>query len=158
MTTTTKFAPPRIERRGAMLIAGVGGHYTSANRHRLHEQWARFGATLAALPGRVGQAEYGVSSMTEDGFDYLTGVEVSDPKKVPEGLRVLKLPAQRYAVFAHEGHVSAIPETCEAIGRDWLPKSGHQAAGPPEIIERYGEDFDPEEGTGGIEVWLPLKG
>ena len=27
----------------------------------------------------------------------------------------------------------------------------------PAFFERYGEAFDPQTGTGGIEVWLPIK-
>jgi len=25
------------------------------------------------------------------------------------------------------------------------------------LIERYGREFDPTTGTGGIELWLPIK-
>jgi AraC family transcriptional regulator len=43
----------------------------------------------------------------------------------------------------------------------WLPRSGHEVAhvvvDAPDFFERYGEDFDPKTGMGGIEVWIPIK-
>jgi AraC family transcriptional regulator len=27
----------------------------------------------------------------------------------------------------------------------------------PDFFERYGEEFDPQTGMGGIEVWIPIK-
>jgi len=42
------------------------------------------------------------------------------------------------------------------IWNKWLPESGHQVAEAPEF-ERYGEEFDPRTGTGGLEIWIPIK-
>src|SRR3954462_2995608 len=56
------------------------------------------------------------------GFEYITGVEVSDLDKVPAKFRRLTIPAQRYAIFVHNGHVSKIHETMYAIKKEWLPK------------------------------------
>jgi AraC family transcriptional regulator len=42
----------------------------------------------------------------------------------------------------------------------WFPTSGleHvQTPGAPAFFERYGEEFDPQSGMGGIEVWVPVK-
>ena len=39
----------------------------------------------------------------------------------------------------------------------WLPESGHEVADAPDF-ERYGPEFDPTTGNGGLEVWVPLKG
>ncbi|WP_227699737.1 GyrI-like domain-containing protein [Raoultella ornithinolytica] len=38
----------------------------------------------------------------------------------------------------------------------WLPESGHEAADAANF-ERYGAEFDPRTGTGGLEIWIPLK-
>ncbi len=34
--------------------------------------------------------------------------------------------------------------------------AAHEAADAPDF-ERYGEEFDPRTGTGGVEIWIPIK-
>jgi AraC family transcriptional regulator len=46
--------------------------------------------------------------------------------------------------------------TVYTIRNKWLAESGHDTADAPNF-ERYGENFDPRSGTGGVEIWLPLK-
>jgi AraC family transcriptional regulator len=86
-------------------------------------------------------------------------VEVSDFSSLPSELSHVSLPPQKYAVFSHLGHVSELWTTCEQIGK-WLEQSGyesaHPVAGTPDFIERYSEEFKPQTGTGGIEVWVSL--
>ncbi|PYT97708.1 MAG: hypothetical protein DMG38_18645 [Acidobacteria bacterium] len=57
-------------------------------------------------------------------------------------------------------NVSKLHETCDAISK-WLPDSGYQPAAAdaetPAFFERYSEEFDPQTGMGGIEVWVPIK-
>src|SRR5215467_10294331 len=78
-------------------------------------------------------------------FGYLAGVEVSDLGGLPEGFGHLEIPAQRYAVFYHRGHVSGIARTMAAIIGEWLPSSGHtRATDGADFFERYGEEFDPQ--------------
>jgi AraC family transcriptional regulator len=151
-------AEPRLERRKTMLLAGISERYTAKTRHRIPAQWQRFAGLAARLPGRIGRARYGVSTMTADGFEYLIAAEMTSIADLPAGFRTLRIPARRYAVFEHLGEAATIFATCETIGRQWLPGSGHAVAGPPELIERYGPEFDAERGIGGMEVWLPIKG
>lgn len=93
--------------------------------------------------------------------EYVAGVEVSDLSKLPSEFAWLSLPAHRYAIFAHHEHVSKLGETIGAIRSKWLPGSGAEAArdpkGTPAFFERYGEGFNPQEGKGDVEVWVPIK-
>lgn len=156
--------PPRLTDGKPMLIAGL------AERHRdssagIEAQWQRFLPHIGKIPRQVGRAAYGVvfdafrdATRATYSFGYLTGVEVSDTARLPEGFGHLEIPAQRYAVFVHNDHVSALPRTIRAIVSRWLPESGHEAARDGiDLFERYGEAFDPQTGMGGVEVWLPLK-
>jgi AraC family transcriptional regulator len=99
--------------------------------------------------------------MVGKGFDYLCGVEVSLSSRLPAAFKKVNIPAQKYAVFPHRGHVSEIARTVKAIYSRWLPTSGHTlpAASPrrPTFFERYGEEFNPRTGRGGIEIWLPIR-
>jgi AraC family transcriptional regulator len=73
----------------------------------------------------------------------------------------VSIPTQKYAVFSHREHVSKLSNTVGTILSKWLPQSGyevaHAGADAPDFFERYGEDFDPQTGTGGMEVWIPIK-
>jgi len=87
-------------------------------------------------------------------------VEVSSSSGLPGDFSVITIPAQKYAVFPHRGHVSELRETLDGIDK-WLPGSGLEAAcgsaETPSFFERYSEEFDPRTGMGGMEVWIPIK-
>ena len=159
----TKLEASRFENGKPLLIAGLRSRYTSETMNDIPAQWQRFAPHIGKIPGQVGRAAYGLcfNTLSAKGVDYLTGVEVSSSSGLPDEFNIVTIPAQRYAVFSHRGHVSTLRETCDAIGRTWLPESGHevarQAAGTPDFFERYGEEFDPRTGMGGIEVWVPIK-
>ena len=71
------------------------------------------------------------------------------------GQSLLRIPGQRYAVFFHAGHISAIRMTWRAIFDEWLPAAGLRATNGPEF-ERYDERFDVTTGDGGVEIWIPV--
>ena len=151
--------PPRFENGKELLIAGLNEKYTFETRVNIPTQWHQFAGTyLGRVPKQVGKNTYGVCWKYEPGcgFDYLTGVEVGDESSLPKEFTSVRLPAQRYAVFTHTDHVSKIPQTLDAIWSKWLPSSGLQIA-ESASFERYTEQFNPETGIGGIEIWLPVK-
>jgi len=152
--------PPRFEDGEPMLIAGLAQRHRGTNAG-IPDQWLRFAPHIGNIPGQVGCAAYGVVfDSLEDAcsFGYLAGVEVSDLGGLPEGFGHLEIPAQRYAVFSHRGHVSGIARTMGAIMGEWLPSSGNtRVTDGADFLERYGEEFDPQTGMGGVEVWIPIK-
>jgi AraC family transcriptional regulator len=75
---------------------------------------------------------------------------------LPKGLRQWRIPAQHYAVFRHDAHVSTVGQTYSAIWNEWLPANGRRAADGP-TIERHLETFDPRTGLGGVEIWIALE-
>jgi AraC family transcriptional regulator len=152
-----KLEEPRIVEGGPLLVAGLSRSYTHETSAGIPAQWQDFVPHIGHIPGQVGGRAYGVIHNGDDegNYDYLCGVEVSDFSKVPPEMTRLRIPEQRYAVFDHRGHVSAIRATCVAIWSEWLPASGHQMADGP-VFELYRETFDPQTGMGGIEVWIPL--
>jgi AraC family transcriptional regulator len=159
-----RLEPPRLENRAPLLIAGLRGSYTAETRTEIPALWQRFGSQIGNVPGQVGGVAYGVCfkpSTGEEGFGYLSGVEVSGVSGLPQEFSHVSLPARRYAVFPHRGHVSELYQTCDAIWQTWLPGSGHEVvpAGPggPTFFERYGEAFDPGKGMGDVEVWIPIE-
>lgn len=148
----------RFENGKELIIAGIKQSYMFASRASIPSQWARFSSYLGKVPGQVGKVAYGVCSnySQDQGFDYLSGVEATGPAGMPAELFVLQLPAQRYAIFPHDEHVTSIPKTIDKIWKTWLPDSGLKVAESP-CFERYSEKFDPQTGLGGMEIWIPIQ-
>jgi len=153
---------PRIEQAEAILIVGMRERYTVPTMAAIPLQWARFASRLDQILGQMGRTTYGLcfNMFGNAPIEYLSGVEVSALADVPEGLSRATVPAQHYAIFPHRAHVSQLHITVDTILREWLPGSGHQLAHSapeaPDFFERYGEEFNPSTGSGGIEVWIPL--
>ncbi len=158
-TLLTKLDPPRFEDGKTLLIAGVGERYTSETAAGIPAQWQRFVPYLGHIPGQVGRATYGVLCNSDDAgnTEYISGVEVSDFARIPKELSRLRIPEQRYAVFTQREHISTIRQTWFTIFNKSLPEAGLKPAGGPEF-ERYGEQFNPETGSGGFEIWIPIQG
>ena len=152
---------PRFENGKAMLIAGLRSRYTWETMNGIPAQWQRFAPHIGKIPGELGGAAYGVVFSAPGGVDYLSGVEVSSSSGLPAEFSVISIPAQKYAVFAHREHVSKLRETIDAIFHQWLARSGYEvprgADGAPDFFERYSEEFNPQTGMNGIEVWVPIK-
>ena len=149
---------PRLVDGPPMVIAGLDMRYSCDSSKAVPSQWQRFAPHDGAIPGQRGAVAYGVCHDADDdgNFSYLTGVEVDDAARVPRDLATVRLKAQRYAVFAHREHVSTIRRTVHTIWSQWLPQSRHEVADAPNF-ERYGPEFDPRTGLGGLEIWIPLK-
>jgi AraC family transcriptional regulator len=151
--------PPRFVRSDPLLVAGLAERFTYEGTKAIPALWQRFGAYAGSIPAEIAGAAYGVCYNTDDegGFDYIAGVAVRDAKALPAEFKTLSIPAQKYAVFAHADHVSTIRRTFATIWSKWLPQSGHEMVNAP-VLERYGASFDPRTGTGGFEIWVPIKG
>jgi AraC family transcriptional regulator len=148
-------AKPRIEHRDAFIVAGLSRHYTMSERGKIPSQWQEFVPYIGNIPGQKSFVAYGLCTNTDDkeNMDYMCAVEVADFECVPKELDRLRVPAARYAVFNHDGHVSAIPDTWTAIFSSGL--AGLTLAEGP-MFERYGEDFDGKTGLGPMEIWIPV--
>ncbi|WP_027857122.1 AraC family transcriptional regulator [Marinobacterium jannaschii] len=89
------------------------------------------------------------------GMTYMAGFEVK-PGKSCANLKRFEIPAQTYACYTHQGPLSRIGETIEAIFRDWLPASEYRHTGGPEL-ELYDERFAFEHPDSILEYWVPVE-
>lgn len=157
--------PKRIEKNAQpMLVAGLSRTYTFGKGDRnVPAQWEEFGTYLGNIPGQKGNVAYGLcfDLDTDQGFEYVCGVGVSEgiqTTDLPKNFEIKQLPSFTYAVFEHEGHVSAIRQTCDAIFQQWIPKTDYAKPEDADFFfERYGENFDPGKGKGDIEIWIPVE-
>ena len=157
-TASDHLKPPRFATGKPLLIAGVGARYNHENGAGIPGQWQRFHQSIHNVPDRVGSVAYGVCCNGDDSgnFDYIAGVEVSDFSGLPREFARVRIPGQKYAVFAHDEHISTIRHTVNTIWNHWLPSSALKVADAPNF-ERYDENFDPLTGIGGLEIWVPVK-
>jgi AraC family transcriptional regulator len=157
-TMLTELEQPRFENGKTLLVAGLSERYDCDSSKAIPSQWQRFVPYIGNIPGQIGGTAYGVccNSDEEGNFDYICGVEVADFSELPPELTRLRIPARRYAVFTHRDHISTIRRTVNTIWNKWLPESKHEVADAPDF-ERYGPEFDPKTGTGGVEIWIPLR-
>jgi len=149
---------PRFEDGRMLLVAGLGERYTFETNQGIPFLWQRFVPYIGHIPGQAGNATYGVCcNMDGNGsFDYIAGVEVQSFADLPLELRRIRIPKQRYAVFSHRDHVSALRLTVYTIWNQWLPASRYELADSPDF-EFYGDKFNGAAGTGTVEIWLPIK-
>ena len=150
---------PEIKEAGPLLLAGARDYVAYSEISGVPRIWERLFPHLE-WPRRVDACTYGAcfaAGPPGEGTDYLAAIAVESLEDLPKGLVGASLPAKRYSIFPHEGHVSTISETSAAIMDEWLPRSGEQLDdGELTLLERYGEAFDPVSGRGGIELWVPL--
>ncbi|PLP56748.1 AraC family transcriptional regulator [Mesorhizobium loti] len=156
---TVRLPLPRVETPGPLLIAGIGRRFACDDLAGIPALWQEFAPHLDTIPGRRSTAAYGLvtGAGVDDSYFYLAGVEVRDVDDLDAGLTGIRLPAQRWAVSRQDGHITTISATIHAIFSQALPEAGLTPGDIPDLLERYGEDFDPVTGTGGFEIWIPVK-
>ncbi|HEY5086654.1 MAG TPA: GyrI-like domain-containing protein [Gemmatimonadaceae bacterium] len=157
-TAVSHLAPPRLETLRPLEVAGLVQRYDSQSPSGIPDQWQRFTPYIGHILGQLGEVTYGVSYNfdKESNFDYMCGVEVKETRNLPKGFKSLLLPAQKYAVFTHAGHVAGIRATYTAIWSKWLPAAGCRAVDGP-TFERYDSKYNPLTGRGGFEIWIPIQ-
>jgi AraC family transcriptional regulator len=149
---------PQLTSRPEVRIVGLPAHYSFDATAAIPGQWQRFMTLAAAIPERRPGIPIGVSTNvdTDGGFDYVCAVEVAAFSTTPPECVRVAIPAHRYAVFEHRGHVSTIQQTYSAIWDEWLPAHELTSSDAP-TIEQHKETFDPRTGDGGVELWIPVE-
>lgn len=148
---------PKIVDAPAMLFAGIGRRFDYDDMGAVPAQWQRFNEYIGQVPGEVPGAFYGICTNADsNGLDYISAMEVRDFSDIPEEFTRTRIPAQRYAVFAHGGHISEIRSVIQAAFGEGIAKAGLAMADAPSL-EKYGGSFDPATGNGGYEIWVPVK-
>ena len=155
--TKPTIAASRIVSLGEMKFVGLCEHVPFTQLQNIAAQWQRFMPHYGEIDDKAHPIPAGVSTNLDDegNFDYICAVEVKRFGKVPKGLVELAVPAQTYAVFAHEAHISEIGRTFHAIWNDWEPPDGRTITDGASI-ERHRETFDTRTGYGGVEIYIPV--
>jgi AraC family transcriptional regulator len=151
----------RIVSLPAFDVVGLTGRFTPATIPEIPALWGRFVPRVGEIHGRRTDATYGLCRANVPhgaegvAFEYTAGVAVDRPGRVPAGLSAFTVSAATYAVFTHEGHISTIGATFDAIHGGALAAAG-LAEAPGYELERYDERWDPRTGTGPVDIYVPI--
>jgi AraC family transcriptional regulator len=155
---TTTIQPTHFADVHARRFAGLEGHFTFATISEIPQLWTRFAPHIGSVPGQTDGVVYGLCyEMNDKGIQYLAAVEIKGDPELPAAFRNIGLPANHYAVFSHEGPLTELSVTINAIWHGWLPQSGKSLVDHPHMLERYDDRFDPATMTGVVEIWIPVK-
>jgi AraC family transcriptional regulator len=144
---------PRLLDTPTFQVAGIGMRHTRDSGGAIPGQWAQLNREWPApVPISFGVC---CNSDDEGGFDYIAALPASALSTVPAHWQRVAVPARRYLVAWHGGHISSIRSTWFWLLDQYLPHSGLGLADAPDL-ERYDTRFDEHTGNGGVEIWLPV--
>ena len=148
-------AQPELQDCKAFRVVGLSAACNFEDVSGIPGLWQAFNERINEVEGRSGEVTFGVCYDADEAgnFRYLAGAK-SDA--AARGMDLVEVPAGRYAVFTHKGHVSDLPKTVYTIWNKCLPDLGLTPTGAPDF-ERYDSRFDPTTGFGSVEVWIPVS-
>jgi AraC family transcriptional regulator len=151
----------RIVRKPSFAVIGMGRRFMPTSTH-IPELWGRFVPRIHEVPHRRGLHTLGVcvdadpGTVDEVGFTYVAGVEVERVDALPDGMLVITVPANTYAVLTHRGHISRLPDTVKHVWGRWLPASGYHHVPAPDFELYDPERWDPGTGDGDVDLYVPI--
>jgi AraC family transcriptional regulator len=153
---------PRLVQSSELHLVGLDGLFAGETMKDIPALWARFAPRMHEVAGRRGHVTYGACRREsralggKDALRYAASVEVEPTAATPAGMVRWVVAPGRYAVFTHEGHISAIGETWDCIWDEWMPASQLQHRVGAYELERYDERWNPSTGEGPVEIWIPV--
>ena len=149
-------AEPRIEYGNEMLLVGLRQIHAFANLSTdIPKQWVAFKTEFELA--RKSAVTYGaICGVSPEGMEYMCGVEVPAFDTAHATAGKLIVPKQKYAVFVHEGHITEIGASWDAILHQLMPALKLEDAHTPSF-ERYDQRYDARSGNGIVEIWCPIK-
>ena len=145
---------PELRERGAFRVVGLSVKCSFEDTSAIPALWQSVNVREPEVVGAIPGTAYGVCCDFDEGghFRYLAGVEATEKT---DGMDFVDIPANRYAVFVHNGHISDFSKTVYTIWNKSLPDAGLEPVKAPDF-ELYDHRFDPETGRGIVEVWIPV--
>jgi AraC family transcriptional regulator len=150
--------PPALRILEDRTFAALTGRFSLAGMQDIPALWREFMEFYPRIKDKLDPAPWAVVGAPDDdgAFDYACAIVVQPTCVLPSGLGRITVPANRYAVFTHAGHVSLIRGTYEEIWNSALALHGWTLADQP-VLESHRASFDPRTGEGGLEIWVPVE-
>jgi len=160
---------PRFEEKNEFYVVGLGDKFERGKTKDIGLRlWPEFIRRLDEIKNKKGKDKerfitYGVcqevwiKGYIQDYFHYYAAIEVESGTMPLQGMELIKIEKQKYAVFTHRTGIKNLDHTNQYIWGTWLPQSGYELA-PAADLEVYPGDFQPPQRDVPIEIWVPLKG
>lgn len=159
---------PKIEERDGFFVVGLGSTFERGKTEDIGKTlWPNFLKRMDEIHGIRGG--YGNNLKTfgvcqeiwdnghiQDHFKYFAAVEAEPSTVPPQGMELIQLKKQNYAIFEHRGGLNGLQLTNQYIWGTWLPQSGYALA-PASDLEVYPGEFRPDRTDVPIEIWVPLQ-
>ena len=153
---------PEIREFPGKLLAGVCRR-TSFVNDLTSELWREFRSLEGEIEGRVGGESYSVK-VYDSAYSFLEFDPAAEFDKwaaaevviTYDGLETMKIPAGKYAVFAHKGPAAEAPRTFGYIFGEWLLNSEYELDLRPHF-EVLPKDYNPFDPNAEEEIWIPIR-
>lgn len=150
--------PVKFESLPAFKVVGLKYRGTNSNQE-ISKMWHELNQRAHEV-AMGDQCAYGVCLFLNEvmggEFEYVAGFKIADGAPVPEGMVLVDVPANRYAVFAHHGAIEDLKQTYHNICDVWFPSSGYIPAGVYDM-EVYTEEFKGNTADSVFYIYEPLK-
>lgn len=145
---------PEIRVRDGFRVVGMSLRSSVETISAIPPLWQDFSAREAEVPGAVLGTAYGVCHDADEAgtFTYMAAIEATGPM---EGMDMLDIPAGKYAVFTHRGHISDFLKLVYTAWNKGLSDAGLTPTMAPDF-EVYDQRFDPKTGRGEVELYIPI--
>ena len=151
-----------LESRGPFTVAGLKSRFDRDSLHAIPALWDQLVPRLPVPGSKHGTLGLCIPATPGTGdFDYMAGVEMDADAPAPEGLELIEVPAQTYAVYRLTVNGEALHPQMQAALRDiWgrrLTAEGLKASGGPDF-ELYPPYFTGQKAGETVEFWIPVEG
>ncbi len=156
---------PRIEWLESKILAGFARMMTF-DQHQPALLWQQLMPRISGFTGRRGKQLYS-AEVYENGyfsrpfdpktpFEKWAAVEFSSAENIPEDLKILIIPAGKYALFTFQGDTAGAGGFYANIYRQWLPENGLIVDDRPHFAV-MDEQYNRHSPDSSEEIWIPVK-
>jgi len=119
----------RISEKRGFIIVGMKYYGDNAN-NEIQTLWESFDTRMDEITTRINKdTVFGYDTWTDEinnngKFTYFAGVEVSDDSCIPDGMEVISIPSNKYAIFDIDKKSPSIDAVVKGIFSEIIPKEG----------------------------------
>ena len=137
-----------IEEKKGFMLVGMK-YYGDNSKGEIGGLWDNFVARIGEIKNRVNvETHYGYDTWTAEintngKFTYFAAVEVSDDSYIPEGMELIKIPDNKYAIFKIENYKQHphFDTIVRHIYKEVIPKEGLKMNGNYDFEETGEKDM-----------------
>lgn len=145
-----------VKKRITVVFEGVNSQIESLQASLTQEKLVELKALSDTEPHGILYVSANFAERTLEGSELDQYIGVATTKSAPDTWENLWVPASEWAVFTACGEFpKALQDTWAAIYAQWLPGSGFQLTGGPEIL--WSESPDTTKLDYKSEIWIPVK-